>query len=316
MNYTFYLVFAIFSAFMALFLSEAMGAFQMLFNWEKSNSKVISYITPVWEITGTFAAFFVVAADFAFPKIIIPLASIYAGEIMVFLIFFVARNATFVVGEFVSSRGYMTRKKMFKAYSIVTLFIGFVALLVVGGIIGSDGVSIASMSFSPVAWFLNPSSYILILSAVFLIAGLSYVFYDTGNRSKSAIFSLLGIVFGGIAFYLLNSAVFSVLIIIPVVIIVIPVILSYIRKITPILKNKAFLASWVALDVFTLNFLVYPTAFKGAINVQSVTTSGPMDTAFFIITAFGLVLLLALFAVYGKAVKNSRNMKKMENITE
>ena len=30
-----------------------------------------------------------------------------------------------------------------------------------------------------------------------------------------AIFSLLGIVFGGIAFYLLNSAVFSVLIIIP-----------------------------------------------------------------------------------------------------
>ena len=66
---------------MALFLSEAMGAFQMLFNWEKSNSKVISYITPVWEITGTFAAFFVVAADFAFPKIIIPLASIYAGKI-------------------------------------------------------------------------------------------------------------------------------------------------------------------------------------------------------------------------------------------
>lgn len=316
MNYTFYLVFAIFSAFMALFLSEAMGAFQMLFNWDGSNEKVISYITPVWEITGTFAAFFVVASDFAFPKIIIPLASIYAGEIMVFLIFFIARNATFVVGEFVSSKGLMTRKNMFKAYSIVTLFIGFVALLVVGGIIGSDGVSISSMSFSPVAWFLNPLSYILILSALFLIAGLSYVFYGTGNRIRSAVFSLLGIMFGGIAFYLLNSAVFSILILIPVIIIVMPVILSYVKKISPILKNKALLVSWVALDVFTLNFLVYPTAFRGAINVQSVTASGPMDTAFFVITAFGLILLLALFAIYGKAVKNSRSMKRMENITE
>lgn len=316
MNYTFYLVFAIFAAFMALFLSEAMGAFQLLFNWEKSNKKVISYITPIWEITGTFAAFWVVASDFAFPKIIVPLASIYAGEIMIFLIFFVARNATFVVGEFVSSKGLMTRKNMFRTYSIVTLFIGFIALLVVGGIIGSDGVSINSMSFSPVGWFMNPSSYMLILSAVFLIAGLSYVFYDAGNMGRSAVFLLLGIMFGGVAFYLLNSAVLSVLIIIPVIIIVMPVVLSYIRKLRPLLKNKAFLVSWVALDVFTLNFLVYPTAFKGAINVQSVTASGPMDTAFFIITAFGLILLLGLFAIYGQAVKNSRKLKKMENITE
>ena len=316
MNYTFYLVFAIFSVFIALFLTEAMGAFQLLFNWENSNKKVVSYITPIWEITGTFAAFWVVASDFAFPRIIIPVASIYAGEIMVFLILFIARNATFVVGEFVSSKGIMTKKNMFKAYSIVTLFIGFIAILVVEGIIGNDGLSIAHLSFSPAAWFTNPVSYLLILSAIFLIAGLSYIFYGEGNRGRSTLFTVLGVIFGGISFYLLNSAVVSDLLASPMVIILILVVLTYIKKLPLLLKSRAFVIIWIALDIFTLNFLVYPTAFKGMIYVSSITASGPMDTAFFTITVFGLLLLAFLFAIYGKAVQNAGNAKQINDIAE
>ena len=71
-NWLFCINFAIFAVFLALFITELMGAFLLLISYEKSKARVLSHLVPIWEVTGTFAAFWVVTADFAYPSMLIP----------------------------------------------------------------------------------------------------------------------------------------------------------------------------------------------------------------------------------------------------
>jgi len=61
------------------------------------------------------------------------------------------------------------------------------------------------------------------------------------------------------------------------------------------------------LTLFSLNFLVYPTAF-GKLSVDSLTTNGTMANAYIIMTLTGLVLLAILLALYTSAVKKSASV--------
>ncbi|HYA11260.1 MAG TPA: hypothetical protein VEH10_06300, partial [Thermoplasmata archaeon] len=125
-NWPFYINFAIFSVFLTLFVTELMGAVLLLLFYEPSKKKVLPYIVPVWEVTGTFAAFWVVTADFAYPSMLIPVAALLASAIVVFLIFLVARNASISFAEYIVKRRWLDEKKLYQAYAVSTLLIGVV----------------------------------------------------------------------------------------------------------------------------------------------------------------------------------------------
>ena len=105
------LYFAVFAIFASLLITEIMGSVVLLLFWKQAKSKVLEYIVPIWEVTGTFAAFLVVMGDFAYPSLLVPIASIFAPLLTVFLILFVARNASLAFAEFIIKRKWLDKVK-------------------------------------------------------------------------------------------------------------------------------------------------------------------------------------------------------------
>ena len=103
--------FATFAIFTALLITEVMGAVLLLFFYKDTKSSVLQYVVPIWEVTGTFGAFWVVTSYFAYPTLLIPVATLFAPLLIVFLILFVARNSSIVFGEFIKKRRWLDEIK-------------------------------------------------------------------------------------------------------------------------------------------------------------------------------------------------------------
>lgn len=58
--------------------------------------------------------------------------------------------------------------------------------------------------------------------------------------------------------------------------------------------------------IFSLNYLVYPTAFGGTLPVDSVTATGAMADAFIVLSIAGAVIIGLLMTLYLLAVRNSK----------
>ena len=84
--------FAALAIFASLLTTEIMGSVLLLLFWDTTKLNVLSYVVPIWEVTGTFGAFWVVTGDFAFPALLAPVAAIFGALLTVFLILFVART--------------------------------------------------------------------------------------------------------------------------------------------------------------------------------------------------------------------------------
>ena len=65
MNLIFETNYAIFSIFASLLITEIIGAIVILLFYDAAKSKVLEYAVPIWEVTGTFAAFWVVTSSCA-----------------------------------------------------------------------------------------------------------------------------------------------------------------------------------------------------------------------------------------------------------
>ena len=53
-----------------------------LFAYEKYKEKLMRYITPIWEVTGTFAVFYVVNFEATFPTLLGVAGTIYAVPLL------------------------------------------------------------------------------------------------------------------------------------------------------------------------------------------------------------------------------------------
>lgn len=309
-NFVFYIDFYIFSVFTALVSTEIMGSVVLLLWWNKYKSPVLQYIVPIWEITGTFGAFWVVLSDFAFPVIIIPLAELFAAAILVFLIFFVARNASISFAEYILKKGWLDERKLYVLYSLSTILMGLVVLYIISSIIGGFGVKI-STNYIPtaltnnasfVAWLSHPADILFIIGTVIILLGLAPIFYGAKDLTNaSVIFSMLGTIISIIAVALFNVGGMSGWLIIPIVLTIAPSILFKYNKLVKLLTNKLAFIIWLSIDLFSLNFLVFPNAFGRRLPVNAVTTSGSMVNAYYIITLIGSIILLILIAVFAVA---------------
>lgn len=309
-NGIFYLNFFVFGIFAALLSTEIMGAVVLVFWWNKYRKPVLEYIVPIWEITGTFAAFWVVLSDFAFPAIIYPLASLYAAAIMVFLILFVARNASIAFGEYITKRGWLDERKLYTCYAIATLLIGVVVLYILSGIIGGYGVSLSDLNVSLVTWLSHPADILFIIGTVIILLGLAPVFFGVKELAgMSMLFTSVGVVISVITVYLFEGSGISPMVIIPTILTLAPAILFRYGRLIKFLTNKLFFIAWLSVDLFFLNFMVYPRAFGQSLAVNSLTTSGPMVNAYFIITMIGGIILAVLIALFSIAVSRKRRMQ-------
>ncbi len=310
-NILFGINYAVFAVFAVLVITEMMGSVLMLVAWDSVKGKVLDYVVPVWEVTGTFGAFWVVASDFAYPRILIPLASIFSAAIAIFLILFVARNSTIVFAEFIKKRGWLDEKKLYTGYSLSTLLLGLVVLVIITGIIGGNGIDFRNLTFSVSSWAGNATSWLFIIGALLMAIGLAPVFYDLAPLKKLVFpFTIAGLVVSVVSLYLFRHGSLPFLVAIPIILALLVPVLYYLPSAVKIVTNKVFFIALVSADIFSLEFMVYPTAFGGNINVDSLISSGPMASAYVAITVVGLVILAVLIALYSIAVHRRSAMAR------
>jgi cytochrome d ubiquinol oxidase subunit II len=316
LNGIFELYYAVFAVFASLLITELMGAIVLLLFWKQANSKVLEYIVPIWEITGTFGALVVVMGDFAYPTLLIPIASMFAPLITVFLILFVARNASIAFAEFIIKRKWLDRVKLFKMYALSTLFLGITFLVLLSALVSGTGVNLTEGTFSLGAWFSSPGSLLFVIGTLGIGVGVAPVFFSL-NPMKKIVLPLTGAGIGlsVLAYYLYSPSFVSILMLVPVALTLLAGILFVTSKKTAaIVSNKAIFITILSVIIFSLQFLVYPSAIGGAINVDAVTTSGPLTPAYLIITAVGGVMLAIMLWFYINIAMRSKKSASEENI--
>jgi cytochrome d ubiquinol oxidase subunit II len=316
LNGIFELYYAVFAVFASLLITELMGAVVLLLFWKQANAKVLEYIVPIWEITGTFGALVVVMGDFAYPTLLIPIASMFAPLLTVFLILFVARNASIAFAEFIIKRKWLDRVKLYKLYALSTLFLGITFLVLLSALVSGAGVNLTEGTFSLGAWVSSPGSLLFVIGTLGIGVGVTPVFFSL-NPMKKIVLPLTGAGVGlsVLAYYLYSPSFVSSLMLVPVALTLLAGVLFVASKKTAaIVSNKAIFITVLSVIIFSLQFLVYPSAMGGAINVDAVTTSGPLTPAYLIITAVGGVMLAIMLRFYINIAMRSKKPASEEKV--
>jgi cytochrome d ubiquinol oxidase subunit II len=308
LNVIFELYYGVFSVFAVLLLVELMGSIYLLLFWRQAMSKVLEYILPTWEITGTFAAFVVVMGAFAYPSLLVPIAGTFASVFVIFLIFFVARNASLAFAESIIKRRWLDSAKLYRFYAVSTLILGIIVLVLLSSLVSGAGVNLTDKTFSLGSWASSSGSLLFVIGTLGIGIGLAPVFFAL-NSLKCIILPMTGIGIGLsiLAYYLFSPSFVSSLLLIPVALtLLLGVLFVLSRKTAIIVSNKVIFITIISTAIFSLQFLVYPSAVGGAVYVDAVTTSGPMTSAYLAITAVGEIMLAIMLGFYINVAKHQK----------
>lgn len=297
MNGIFTVNYAAFSMFSALLITEIMGAVGLLIAWP-SRSKVLDYLVPIWEVTGTFGALWVVTGDFAYPALLVPVAALFTPLLIVFLILFVARNTSISFAEFITKRGWLDEEKLYKSYAVSTVVLGLVVLVLLSALVGGQGVNLTAGSFSIASWA-TAGSVVFIVGTLLLAVGLAPVLFDlSALRSLVLPLTAFGIILSVLSYWLMSPGLITPWMTAPVLLTLVVASLYTWRRTSRIVTNKAVFLAVLSVIIFSLQPLVYPKAIGQALSIDAVTTTGPMADAFFTITAVGGLLLALMLVLY------------------
>ena len=298
-NVVFEANFAVFAVFTALLMTEIMGSVFLIFFWDKTNKEVIEYSNPIWEVTGTFGAFWVVNSYFAYPGFLVPVARVFGALLIIFLILFVGRNSSIAFGESFTKRKWLSKKVLYRIYAISTLLVGVSVLIFLSALISGRGVDLFAGTFSFGSWISSPGSLPFVIGALILVVGLAPVFFSLKSFRKIVLpVTGLGLVIS-VASYNLNSAkLVSAWIVIPTILTIVISLLFLSDKTAKIVSNKAVFITLLSIIIFSLQFLIYPSMLGQTLTVDSVTTSGMVASVYLVMTAVGGALVTVMLAFY------------------
>ena len=146
--------------------------------------------------------------------------------------------------------------------------------------------------------------------------GVAPVFFSLQSMKKLVIpLTGAGIGVSVLAYYLYSPSFVSVLMLIPIALTLLAGVLFLISKKTAaIVTNKAIFITVLSIVIFSLQFLVYPSAIGGAISIDAVTTSSSLTSAYLGITAVGGTMLAILLGFYMNTAMRAKNSKIEERL--
>ena len=173
----------IFSVFMTLLLLEGGFALTALFTYEKYKEKLMGYITPIWEVTGTFAVFYVVNFEATFPKLLGSAGTIYAVPLLVAAALIIIRNAFLIHAEYLGDL--RKEARYLKVYAAATVVALVLLLSVLSSAMTGTGINI-STGLSTISMYLNPFNAIVIVSALLVSLSLASSLFGIDRLSRFA----------------------------------------------------------------------------------------------------------------------------------
>ncbi|MDE1865882.1 MAG: cytochrome d ubiquinol oxidase subunit II [Candidatus Micrarchaeota archaeon] len=181
MNTLYILNHVVFSVFMTLLLVEGGFAITALVAYEKYKERLMSYITPIWEVTGTFAVFYVVNFEATFPKLLGVVGTLYALPLLVAAALIILRNVFLIHGEYQGDVGREAR--YLKIYALSTVVALVILLSVLSSAITGAGINTTAVTAS-LAMYLNPFNLIAIASALLVSLSLAIGIFRIGNLDR------------------------------------------------------------------------------------------------------------------------------------
>ena len=303
MNLIFETNYAIFSIFASLLITEIVGSVVLLLFYDAAKAKVLEYIIPIWEVTGTFGAFWVVTGDMAYPNLLIPVASIFGALLTVFLVLLVARNATIVYGEFIVKKRWLDERKLYKGYAVSTLLMGVTVLILVSALISGAGVlsnvSPLASTFNVSSWASKAGSWLFLFGTLLIAIGVAPIFFDIRPFARKFVpLAVIGVLVSVGAYYEYSSSLVTTYMAVPVVLTLLAGLLYIPKKTASMLANKAIFITFLSIIIFSLQSLIYPKFIGQALSIDSLTAKGPMVPVFYETTWGGGALLVVILLIY------------------
>ena len=312
MNLIFETNYAAFSIFAALLLTEVISAVVLLLFYDAAKTKVLAYVVPIWEVTGTFAAFWVVTGDMAYPTLLIPVATIFGALLTIFLITLVARNATIVFGEFIVKRKWLDAKKLYQAYALSTLLVGVSVLILLSSLVSGAGIlnhgkAALTTPFDFLNWASKGGSWLFVIGTLLIGVGVAPVFFDIRPLAKKFVpLAVIGVLLSIVGYYAYSPSLVTGSIAIPTLLTIVVALLYLWKKTAPIVTNKAIFITVLSIIIFSLQPLVYPKFVGQVLSIDALTTTGPMASVFYETTWAGGALLAVMVAVYLSVVMKQK----------
>jgi len=298
MNELYLINYLIFSIFLTMFLVEVGIAVISLFGYEKYKDGIKRLINPIWEVTGTFAIFYVVNFEVTYPTMLSIVGTAYAVPLLVAAIFIILRNMFIIFSEYIGTDKSEHRFRLI--YSVSTLIAAILAIATLASGISGIGISLSTSTLTP-SFLFNPFTILILASLVLFALSLAESILKPEGFQKIGIVSeILGfaIAYVAVAMYLPGFKIAN-----QTILIAVSTVLLAIAVIIQAAKYKhagAFNMILVFLLINLFGVATYPYIF-GTTNITSYIATSALATPEILITliggAFVAISLVALIYI-------------------
>jgi cytochrome d ubiquinol oxidase subunit II len=164
MGILYFINYFIFSIFLLMFLLEVGLAILSLFFYKDNEDKFKGIINPIWEITGTFAVFYLVNLEVTYPNILPIIGNAYVLPLMIAAAFLLIRNIFLVFSDKLEQFG---QRRFRLVYALSTLIIAVLVISALTSAISGIGLSTATDTIS-LGIFLNPFNIAMLVSLILI----------------------------------------------------------------------------------------------------------------------------------------------------
>ncbi|MEM0201774.1 MAG: cytochrome d ubiquinol oxidase subunit II [Candidatus Micrarchaeaceae archaeon] len=311
MSIMFPINYLIFSVFLTLFGLEIGIAITMLLEYDKHKDRMKHFLMPLWEVTGTFAVFYIVNLEATVPSLLMLLGTVFVVPLLVAAIFFILRNAFLSYSEYMGDKH--SEKLYLHIYAIATLVVAFIAISVLDSGISGIGINASTYSIDMLRMFANSFNVLMFIGIALLSVFVAAAFFDVREyKWFPGLAAVLGIIAIAVAThsamgYLFYAAfgpglpyLIGLLILLGV-----GLYLYYSRK----RYAKYVAVLWFLLAVNFFGFMQSPYILGGTVDINDYLATGLMAFYVNMVTLIGgIIIVIALFfMVYINYIKKIQN---------
>ncbi len=297
----------IFSVFLILFSIEVGISVNMLMDYNRYAESIKRFLMPLWEVTGTFAVFYLVNFEASFPSMLYIVGTIFILPLLLAGILFIFRNSFLAYSEYIG-RGNRERN-FIRVYATATILIAFIVLSVFDAGVSGVGVNIAAYNLNMPSMLFNTFNIMmfvgLALISVFVSAAL---FGIRDHKLPMALTAPVGvlIILEAVYYrvpYMIGNMISNYVIITAIVLaILVAAVVSFVKE-TRVSRYLTII--WLFLSINLFGLLQSPYMFGGEIDTYSYIATGPTAYYVNVVTIIGgVILALSIsYLVYMSYVK-------------
>ncbi len=308
MSVIFSINYFIFSIFLTLFGLETGIAVTMLLEYDRYKDRLKRFLMPIWEITGTFAVFYIVNFEASFPSLLIILGSAYILPLLVGAMFFIFRNAFLSYSEYMGNP--KTEKTYLHVYAIATIVVAFIVVSVLDSGISGIGINTQTYAINAATIFVNSFNILMFVGIALIAVFMAAAFFGIKEyKWIPGVAAPLGVILVAVAsysrlHYLFDNAMgFGLPYLIGLLALLGIAIYAHYsnRKFT-----KYVVVIWFILAVNFFGFMQQPFLFGGAVNTSGYLPSGTSAAYVNMVTLIGgaILIISLIYFIYITYIKH------------